>query len=154
LDDVVHVVALHREVHQAEPEALASARERMLEGAEAAMRPQGPDFPADPDGDVERTATKLPARPVRNILARGLSLAAGAPPGAAPARQGELLLDRVHSCSVREGSDTAATATMTRRDRNDGARLRRRVGCPLNHLAASTIPGYLPGCGLRRTASA
>src|SRR5438132_4401054 len=110
LDDVVHVVALHREVHQAEPEALASARKRALEGAEAAMRPQVPDLLADPDGDVERTVTKLPARPVRDVLAPGLSLAAGAPPGTAPARQWELLLDRVHSRSVREGSDTAANA--------------------------------------------
>src|SRR6266446_1275233 len=93
----VQLVALHREVHQAEPEALASARKRALQGAEAAMRPQIPDFPADADGNVERAATKLPARPVRNVLARGLSLAAGAPPGTAPARQWELLLDRVHS---------------------------------------------------------
>src|SRR2546428_9586691 len=112
----VHVVALHREVHQAEPEALASARERALEGAEAAMRPQIPDFPADPDGDVERAAPELPARPVWNILARGLSLAAGAPPCTAPAGQGELLLNRIHSRSVREGSDTAANERMTRTD--------------------------------------
>ena len=140
------MVALHREVHQAEPEALASARERALEGAEAAMRPQIPDFPADPDGDVEGAAPELPARPVWNILARGLSLAAGAPPGTAPARQGELLLNRIHFRSVREGSDTAATATMTGRGRNDAsAPAAAREVRPIILNRQTSIPGHLPG---------
>jgi len=49
-------------VHQAELEALASARERALEGAEAAMRPQIPTNEAVPSPLSRISPESLPVR--------------------------------------------------------------------------------------------
>ena len=55
LHDAVDVVALHGEVHEAEPEPLAPFREGAAQGAEAAVRAQVPDLLADAYRDVQRS---------------------------------------------------------------------------------------------------
>jgi hypothetical protein len=70
LYDVVHVVALHREVHQAEAKPFAPARKGVAQGAKASVRAQVPDLATDPDGDVQRAIAELAADSVRDIGAR------------------------------------------------------------------------------------
>ena len=70
LDDEVRVVALHREVHQAEPEPFAPALECAAERAEATMRAEVPDLAPDADRHVQRGLAELAANPMRNVLAR------------------------------------------------------------------------------------
>src|SRR5438876_3881172 len=64
---------------------------------------QEPQDPPQPWGN----SAELAALAVRDVLARGLPLAASAFPGAAPLGEGELLLDRFHDAQRREGSDMA-----------------------------------------------
>jgi hypothetical protein len=101
----VDVVALHRKVHQAEPEPLAPARERPFQGAEAPVRPQLPDLAPETASDVQRTTPELLSRAVRDIRPGRFALAASAPPSAAPFRKREFLLDRFHHSSVQAPSD-------------------------------------------------
>jgi hypothetical protein len=94
LYDQVDVVALDREVDEAEAETLASPRECALDGAETAVGAEIPDFPAHAQGDMKRSATEFRARRVRNVLARRSSLPACAAAGATPERKSEVLLDK------------------------------------------------------------
>src|SRR2546422_838160 len=103
LDDHVDVVALNGEVNEAEAEPFAASREGALEGAEAAMSAQAPDFPPHAHRDVQGAAAELAALAVRDVLARRLPLAAGALSRAAPAGKGELLLDWFHDSERTRG---------------------------------------------------
>jgi len=102
-DDHVDVVALDGEVDEAETEPLATPREGALEGAEASMRAQVPDFPPHAHRDMQRAAAELAALAVRDVLARRLPLAAGAFSRAAPAGKRELLLDWFHDSERTRG---------------------------------------------------
>ena len=102
-DDHVDVVALDGEVDEAETEPLATPREGALEGAEASMRAQVPDFPPHTHRDVQRAPTELAALAMRDVFARRLPLATGAFPGAAPVGERELLLDRFHASQRTRG---------------------------------------------------
>jgi len=102
-DDHVDVVALDGEVDEAETEPLATPREGALEGAEASMRAQVPDFPPHAHRDMQGPAAELPALAVRDVLAWRLPLAAGALSRAAPAGKGELLLDWFHDSERTRG---------------------------------------------------
>ena len=106
LDDVVHVVALHREVHQAEAEPFASARKGVAQSAKATVRAQVPHLATDPDGHVQRAIAELAADSVWNVGARRLALASGAAPRATPLSERELLLSFFHFAIVKRGSDT------------------------------------------------
>src|SRR5256885_14855339 len=99
----VDVVALDGKVDEGEAEALAASREGALRGAEAPMRAQAPALPPHAHRDVQRAAAELAALAVRDVLARGLPLAAGAFPGAAPVGEGELLLDWFHASQRTRG---------------------------------------------------
>src|SRR5882762_10079660 len=115
LDDEVRVVALHREVHQAEPEPLAAALERAPECAKATMRAEVPDLATDADCDVQRALAKLAANPMRNVLARRHALASGAAPRASPLPERELLLQLLLAGSIDGGSDIPGSARRCRR---------------------------------------
>ena len=65
-DDEVDVVALDGEVNQPEAESLASAGERALERAKAAMRSQVPDFAPNANGDMQRATPESPAAAMGN----------------------------------------------------------------------------------------
>ena|SRR2546430_3403299 len=102
----VHVVALHREVHEAEAKPFAAARKGVAQGAKATVRAQVPHFATDPDRHVQRAIAEFAADSVRNIGARRLALASGATPRATPLSERELLLSFFHFAIVKGGSDT------------------------------------------------
>ena len=103
LDDQVHVVPLNREVDQAESEPRAPPRKRPAQRAKTAMAAQVPDFPADPDGDVQSGATESAPRPVRYVATRRFSLSSRAFTRAAPLAERQLWLLDAHVAQRTQG---------------------------------------------------
>lgn len=95
-------------MHQAEAKALAPGRERALQCAEAAVRPEVPYFAADAERDVQRTFAKFLARSMRDIRSRRLSLASCAFARTTPLAKRQFLLSVLHSAIVARGSDIAS----------------------------------------------
>ena len=103
LDDAVNVIALHRELHQAEAKAFAPAGKGPAQRAEAAMRAEVPHFPAHAERDVQRAFPETLARTMRNVRARRLALATGTLARAAPLKIRQFLVSYLHERDRKQG---------------------------------------------------
>ena len=124
LDEQVHVVALHRVVDEAKPEAVRPAPERPRQRGEAAPAAQVPHAGAHAPRDVDGKArVEHGTAPVHDAAPRMCRLAPGPGPRAAPRPEREALL----SLSTPRHLDDAPCVRRRQVARCDGAKKR----CPI-----------------------
>src|SRR6267154_611124 len=83
----MHVITLHAEMDDAQPEAVLALAQRLFHGAEAAATPEAGTASRDPHRDMGRRPPRLFSREVRHAWAGSLRLPACAFALPAPATE-------------------------------------------------------------------